>query len=88
MCRAWGNRFLWNYRCACIQEVCPTPAENISLTHYCSTSDDAELQRVFNFVVSRGVNLFDTADSYGTGDLNGRSGAILLLLPLHPCMPN
>ena len=29
------------------------------------TSQDAELQEVFNFVVSRGVNLFDTADSYG-----------------------
>jgi len=29
------------------------------------TSQDAELQEVFNFVVSRGINLFDTADSYG-----------------------
>ena len=28
-------------------------------------SQDEELQEVFNFVVSRGVNLFDTADSYG-----------------------
>ena len=26
---------------------------------------DAELQQVFNLVVSRGINLFDTADSYG-----------------------
>ena len=28
-------------------------------------SQDAELQQVFNYVVSRGVTLFDTADSYG-----------------------
>lgn len=26
---------------------------------------DAELQEVFNFMVARGINLFDTADSYG-----------------------
>ena len=26
---------------------------------------DAELQQAFNLVVSRGINLFDTADSYG-----------------------
>lgn len=26
---------------------------------------DAELQEVFDLVVSRGINLFDTADSYG-----------------------
>lgn len=28
-------------------------------------SMDAELQEVFNLMVSRGINLFDTADSYG-----------------------
>lgn len=33
---------------------------------------DPELQEVFNYAVSKGVNLFDTADSYGTGKLNGR----------------
>jgi aryl-alcohol dehydrogenase-like predicted oxidoreductase len=38
-----------------------------------SPDQDAELQQVFNLMVSRGINLFDTADSYGTGDLNGRS---------------
>jgi len=27
---------------------------------------DGELKRVFSFAVSRGINLFDTADSYGT----------------------
>jgi aryl-alcohol dehydrogenase-like predicted oxidoreductase len=26
---------------------------------------DAELQELFNLVVSRGINIFDTADSYG-----------------------
>jgi aryl-alcohol dehydrogenase-like predicted oxidoreductase len=26
---------------------------------------DDELQQVFNLMVSRGINLFDTADSYG-----------------------
>ena len=28
-------------------------------------SMDPELQEVFNLVVSSGINLFDTADSYG-----------------------
>lgn len=39
--------------------------------------NDEELQRVFDLVVSRGINLFDTADSYGTGKLNGRSEYLL-----------
>ncbi|KAK9804266.1 hypothetical protein WJX72_004018 [[Myrmecia] bisecta] len=38
---------------------------------------DTELQEVFNLVVSSGINLFDTADSYGTGRLNGRSEQLL-----------
>lgn len=38
---------------------------------------DAELQQVFNLAVESGVNLFDTADSYGTGRLNGRSELLL-----------
>lgn len=38
---------------------------------------DGELQSVFNLAVSTGVNLFDTADSYGTGRLNGRSELLL-----------
>lgn len=33
--------------------------------------------QVFNLAVSRGINLFDTADSYGTGRLNGRSEQLL-----------
>ncbi|GAX83176.1 hypothetical protein CEUSTIGMA_g10602.t1 [Chlamydomonas eustigma] len=40
-------------------------------------SMDPELQRLFNLAVSRGVNIFDTADSYGTGRLNGRSEELL-----------
>jgi len=38
---------------------------------------DPELQKVFNYSVSRRINLFDTADSYGTGQLNGRSECLL-----------
>ena len=38
---------------------------------------DAELQAAFNLAVARGINFFDTADSYGTGDLNGRSEMLL-----------
>ncbi|KAG0605432.1 hypothetical protein M758_9G058400 [Ceratodon purpureus] len=38
---------------------------------------DAELQEVFNLAVRKGINLFDTADSYGTGKLNGRSELLL-----------
>ena len=41
-------------------------------------SMDPELQRVFNTAVTAGVNLFDTADSYGTGNgLDGRSEVLL-----------
>jgi len=29
-------------------------------------SMDQELQQLFNLVVSKGINIFDTADSYGT----------------------
>lgn len=29
------------------------------------TNMDPELQKIFNLAVSRGINLFDTADSYG-----------------------
>ncbi|GAB4858593.1 Pyridoxine 4-dehydrogenase [Ancistrocladus abbreviatus] len=40
-------------------------------------SMDSELQQVFNFAVDNGINLFDTADSYGTGRLNGQSEKLL-----------
>ena len=39
---------------------------------------DPELQRVFNAAVASGINVFDTADSYGTGSgLDGRSEVLL-----------
>lgn len=40
-------------------------------------SMDSQLQNVFDVCVSRGVTLFDTGDSYGTGRLNGRSEQLL-----------
>lgn len=40
-------------------------------------SMDSELQAVFNLCVSKGVTLFDTGDSYGTGRLNGQSEKLL-----------
>lgn len=40
-------------------------------------SMDGELQELFNAVAAAGINLFDTADSYGTGRLNGRSESLL-----------
>lgn len=38
---------------------------------------DTELQQTFNLVVDNGINIFDTADSYGTGRLNGQSEKLL-----------
>ncbi|KAG2496840.1 hypothetical protein HYH03_005245 [Edaphochlamys debaryana] len=38
---------------------------------------DPDLQQVYNWVVSKGINFFDTADSYGTGKLNGKSELLL-----------
>uniref|UniRef100_A0A7N0ZZC1 NADP-dependent oxidoreductase domain-containing protein n=1 Tax=Kalanchoe fedtschenkoi TaxID=63787 RepID=A0A7N0ZZC1_KALFE len=38
---------------------------------------DGELQRAFELAVENGINLFDTADSYGTGRLNGQSEKLL-----------
>lgn len=40
-------------------------------------SMDAELQQVFNRCVDRGVTLFDTGDSYGTGQYKGQSERLL-----------
>jgi pyridoxine 4-dehydrogenase len=40
-------------------------------------SMDEELKSVFDLCVSKGVTLFDTGDSYGTGRLNGRSESLL-----------
>lgn len=49
---------------------------NVLLWDY-NEANDAQLQQCFNKAVSRGVTLFDTADSYGTGRLNGRSEILL-----------
>jgi pyridoxine 4-dehydrogenase len=38
---------------------------------------DSQLQAVFNRCVSGGMTLFDTGDSYGTGQLKGRSETLL-----------
>jgi pyridoxine 4-dehydrogenase len=40
-------------------------------------SMDAQLQEVFNYCVEKGVTLFDTGDSYGTGRLQGQSEKLL-----------
>ncbi|KAL5567695.1 hypothetical protein UlMin_024270 [Ulmus minor] len=40
-------------------------------------SMDDELQKTFNLAVENGINLFDTADSYGTGRLDGQSERLL-----------
>ncbi|GAV89619.1 Aldo_ket_red domain-containing protein [Cephalotus follicularis] len=40
-------------------------------------SMDSELQQTFNLAVDNGINLFDTADSYGTGRFNGQSEKLL-----------
>lgn len=39
--------------------------------------EDESLKEAFDFVVSKGVTWFDTADSYGTGKLSGRSEELL-----------
>jgi pyridoxine 4-dehydrogenase len=38
---------------------------------------DQQLQTVFNLAVEKGVTLFDTGDSYGTGKLKGQSEKLL-----------
>ncbi|KAM0934414.1 putative pyridoxine 4-dehydrogenase [Dioscorea sansibarensis] len=38
---------------------------------------DGVLQETFNLAIRNGINLFDTADSYGTGRLNGQSERLL-----------
>ncbi|XP_039141805.1 pyridoxal reductase, chloroplastic [Dioscorea cayenensis subsp. rotundata] len=38
---------------------------------------DSVLQETFNLAIRNGINLFDTADSYGTGRLNGQSERLL-----------
>lgn len=42
-----------------------------------SKDQDVELKEAFDYAASKGVNWFDTADSYGTGELTGRSETLL-----------
>ena len=41
------------------------------------TSDDDDLRETYKEALKRGFNLIDSADSYGTGKLNGRSEELL-----------
>ena len=41
------------------------------------TDDDEDLRETFNEALKRGFYLIDTADSYGTGNLSGRSESLL-----------
>ena len=44
--------------------------------NYKSSNDD-DLRETYNEVLKRGFNLIDTADSYGTGNLQGRSESLI-----------
>ena len=50
---------------------------NQFLWGYQPNRDDPVLERTFQRCLERGLHFFDTADSYGTGRLNGRSEALL-----------
>ena len=50
---------------------------NKALWGYDAQKDDARLHATFHEALSSGLNLIDTADSYGTGSLNGRSESLL-----------
>ena len=44
--------------------------------NYKSTNDD-DLYETYNEAIRRGFDLIDTADSYGTGNLQGRSELLI-----------
>ena len=50
---------------------------NQLLWGYRADRDDPELKATFASAVAAGLRLVDTADSYGTGRLNGRSEELL-----------
>lgn len=55
---------------------------------YCtSTSYCGDVLQVYNLCVASGINLFDTADSYGTGRLDGKSEQLLVSPSLHHSHP-
>ena len=49
---------------------------NKLLWNYQSTNDD-DLRETYNEALRRGFDLIDTADSYGTGNLQGRSELLI-----------
>ena len=67
------------------QELCCTRVHACACTMSCAWvgtcspagGQQRRVLQVFNFVVGKGINLFDTADSYGTGRLNGQSEKLL-----------
>ena len=50
---------------------------NKAVWGYDAQRDDTRLRATFLQALSSGLNLIDTADSYGTGRLNGRSETLL-----------
>ena len=50
---------------------------NKAVWGYDAQRDDAQLRATFRQALRSGLNLIDTADSYGTGRLNGRSEELL-----------
>ena len=50
---------------------------NKAVWGYDAQRDDNRLRATFRQALSSGLNLIDTADSYGTGSLSGRSEALL-----------
>jgi len=50
---------------------------NQFLWGYSPQKSDSSLQETFDYVLSKGINWFDSADSYGTGRLEGRSEILL-----------
>ena len=50
---------------------------NKAIWGYDAQRDDSRLRATFRQALSSGLNLIDTADSYGTGSLNGRSEVLL-----------
>ena len=50
---------------------------NQVLWGYQPARDDAILWSTFRRCLDQGLTFFDTADSYGTGQLNGRSQSLL-----------
>ena len=50
---------------------------NKLIWNYSSKKDDLDLEKTFHTAIQGGLSLIDTADSYGVGQLNGRSEELL-----------